>query len=137
MEIFEKYAQTQNNICVLYVLCVFFQSSFDIQLNNLLEADEIGVVCRNAFNDADEWEESLWMHKLVNVRKGSVDWRKHQSSKVLWLLAFWALFKQRTFRWIFIILLLFLQNYPKANNKHFQAKQWHLHFQTLFLSLLL
>ena len=42
--IFEKYAQTQNNICVLYVLYVFFQFSLDIQLNNLVEADEIGGV---------------------------------------------------------------------------------------------
>ena len=45
------------------------------------------VVCRKAFN-VDQWEESLRMHKLVNVRKDSVDRRKHQSSKVLWLLLF-------------------------------------------------
>ena len=60
--IFVEYAQTQKtlkHIFVLYVLCVFFQFSFDIQLNKLVEPAEIGNVHRKAFNNADEWEESL------------------------------------------------------------------------------
>ena len=95
------------------------------------------AVCRKAFN-ADEWEESLRMHKLVNVRKGSVDRRKHQSSKVLSGFWFFEHYLSSEHSAEFSSFShLFFKTIPKQTLKHLQAKQWHLHFQTLFFSLLL